>query len=250
MATLPQPQEPRGFVPVHRQRAFEQILEQLQAMIMRGELRSGDRLPNERSLAEQLGVGRPSLREALRVLEALEVVEVRPGLGAASGTVITDRLGAALPGLLSMHMALGRFTAAELIETREVLEVWTVRTAATNRTDEQLRALGELLAALESNEDDRDTYFLIDGRFHLAIAEAASNALLTHLMESLRVPMVQHMQAHTDVWDDWPSVIAWAGADHRALYEAIAIKDPDAAEAAIRHHLAFYAQAGPREAND
>jgi GntR family transcriptional regulator, transcriptional repressor for pyruvate dehydrogenase complex len=233
------------FVPIHRQRTFEQILEQLQGMILRGELRPGDRLPNERSLAEQLGVGRPSLREALRVLEALEVVEVRPGLGAASGTVITERLGTALPGLLSMQMALGRFTPDELIETRLVLEVWTVRTAATNRTKAQLDAIGALLAELESHESDRETYLGIDARFHLAIADAAGNALLAHLMEGLRVPMEQHMVAHTDTWDDWDAVIRWAAPDHRALFAAIAAKDPDAAEAALRHHLAFYSHPAP-----
>ncbi len=245
MTSAQERQEASGFVPVQRQRTFEQILEQLQAMIMRRELRPGDRLPNERSLAEQLGVGRPSVREAFRVLEALEVIEVRPGLGAASGAVITDHLGATLPGLLSMHMALGRFTADELIETREVLEVWTVRTAATNRTGEQLHALGELLAALETNEDDRDAYLSLDGRFHLAIAEAAGNTLLTHLMEGLRVPMVHHMEAHSEVWNDWNAVIAWAAPDHRALYAAIANQDPDAAETVMRHHLAFYSRPGP-----
>jgi DNA-binding FadR family transcriptional regulator len=234
-----------SFVPIQRQRAFEQILEQLQGMILAGSLRSGDRLPNERALAEQLGVGRPSLREALRVLEALEVVEVRPGLGAASGTVITDRLGTALPGLLSMHMALGRFTADELIETRLVLEVWTVRKAATNRTAEQLDAIGALLAELESHEHDRETYLAIDARFHLAIADAAGNPLLAHLMEGLRVPMEQHMVAHTGRWDDWGAVIRWAAPGHRAMYEAIKASDPDAAEAALRHHLAFYSQPRP-----
>jgi GntR family transcriptional repressor for pyruvate dehydrogenase complex len=233
------------FVPIHRQRAFEQILEQLQGMILRGELRPGDRLPNERSLAKQLGVGRPSLREALRVLEALEVIEVRPGLGAASGTVISDHLGSALPGLLSMHMALGRFGADELIETRLVLEVWTARAAAEKRTQEQVRGIGGILAELESHEDDRETYLAIDARFHLAIAEAAGNPLLAHLMEGLRVPMVQHMNRQAGVWDDWDAVIGWAAPDHRALYMAIAHQDPDAAEAAMRHHLAFYDQPRP-----
>jgi GntR family transcriptional repressor for pyruvate dehydrogenase complex len=234
-----------SFEPIQRRRTFEQILEQLQGMILRGELRPGDKLPNERALAEQLGVGRPSLREALRVLEALEVIDVRPGLGPASGAVISEGLGTALPGLLSMHMALGRFTSDELIETRSVLEVWTLRAAAAKRTTTQLRALRTLLDELERHEHDRDAYLEIDSRFHLAIAETAGNVLLTHLMEGLRVPMVQHMTRHTRLWDDWSAVIAWAAPDHRAMYEAIAAKDPDAAEAAIRHHLAFYAQPAP-----
>jgi DNA-binding FadR family transcriptional regulator len=245
MVTSPGPHEAQGFVPIQRQRAFEQILGQLQEMILRGELRPGDRLPNERAFAQQLGVGRPSLREALRVLEALEVVEVRPGLGAASGAIVTEGIGSALPVLLSMHMALGRFRADELSESRLVLEVWAVRAAAEKRSHEQLRRIGEILAELESHESDRDSYLAIDARYHLAIADAAGNALLSHLMEGLRAPMVQHMNQQVGVWDDWNAVIAWAAPDHRALYVAITNQDPEAAEAVMRHHLAFYSQPGP-----
>lgn len=147
-------------------------------------------------------------------------------------------------------MALGRFGQDELIEARLVLEVWTARAAATNRTDGQLRRIGELLSELESHEDDRDAYLEIDARFHLAIAEAAGDPLLAHLMEGLRVPMVHHMTRQTGIWDDWDAVMAWAAPDHRGLYEALVDQDADAPEAVMRHHPAFYAQRGPAGSGD
>lgn len=234
--------EAGAFVPVHRQRTFEQILAQLQDQILRGDLRPGDRLPNERKLAEMLGVGRPSVREALRVLEALEIIEVRPGAGAASGSIVSERTGSAISSLLQMHLALGHFTAAELIDTRLVLETSIVRTAAVNRSDAQLEHIGSLLERLEASERDRTAYLELDAEYHQAIAQAAGNELLSHLMQALRAPVVHLLTTQTDAWEDWDAVIAWAAPDHRELYEALATKDADRAEAALRHHLEFYSQ--------
>ncbi len=234
--------DPKAFVPVQRQRAFELILAQLQEKIRTGELRPGDRLPNERALAEQLGVGRPSVREALRALEALELIEVRPGIGAASGSTITEEMGSVLPLLLSMHLALGHFSQDEMVETRLVIETFTVRMAAQNRSPEQLAVIEGLLRDLDAARDNRTAYFEVDARFHLAIAESSNNRLLTHVMQALRDAMVQQMNSGTDAWDDWDAVLAWAQPDHHELYDAIAAADADRAEAAIRHHLAFYSE--------
>lgn len=229
-----------SFVPIQRQRAFEQVLAQLQDTILRGELKPGDRLPNERLLAEQLGVGRPTVREALRVLEGLEIIAVRPGAGAASGSIITEQAGAALSGLLKMHLALGHFTAEELVETRLVLETWTIRTAAKNRTEAQLRNIEGILEQMEAHEHDRTKYLSLDAQFHLAIAAAAGNKLLAHLMQALREPIVHHMITGTGAWQDWEVVMKWAAPDHRNMFEAICEGDADRAEEALRHHLSFY----------
>jgi GntR family transcriptional regulator, transcriptional repressor for pyruvate dehydrogenase complex len=234
--------EPAGFVPVQRQRAFELILEQLQDKILSGELKAGDKLPNERALAEQLGVGRPSVREALRALEALELIEVRPGIGAASGSTVTERTGHVLPLLLSMHLALGHFSQDEMVETRLIVETFTVRMAAQNRTSAQLAEMASILKELDASRDDRGRYFELDARFHLAIATSSNNRLLAHVMQALRDAMVQQMNTQTDAWDDWDAVLTWAHPDHLELFGAISAKDADRAEAAIRHHLAFYTQ--------
>jgi len=221
-------------------RTFEAVFGRLEAMIRAGELRPGDRLPNERQLAEDLGVGRPSVREALRVLEAMEVITVTGGAGRASGSVIAESAGSALSSLLGLQLSLGHFGADELVEARLVLEIWSARTAAKQRTEDDLVGLRSLLAELEAAVGDRDRYLALDTQLHLAIADAAGNALLSHLMGALRVPIVDLLHERTGGRTDWDAVVDWAQPDHRALVDAIAAGDGDAAEAALRHHLSFY----------
>jgi GntR family transcriptional regulator, transcriptional repressor for pyruvate dehydrogenase complex len=221
-------------------RTFEAVLGRLEAMIRAGELRPGDRLPNERLLAEELGVGRPSVREALRVLEALEVIEVTGGAGRASGSVVAARAGSALSSLLGLHLSLGHFGADELVEARLVLEIWSARTAAKQRSEEDVARLRSLLEQLEAAVGERDRYLELDTELHLAVASAAGNTLLSHLMEALRVPIVDLLHERTDARRDWDAVVDWAQPDHRALVDAIAAGDGDAAEDALRHHLSFY----------
>ena len=221
-------------------RTFEAVLGRLEAMIRAGELRSGDRLPNERLLAEELGVGRPSVREALRVLEALEVIEVTGGAGRASGSVVAAEAGSALSSLLGLHLLLGHFSADELVEARLVLEIWSARTAAKQRTDADVAQLRSLLDELDASMGDRDRYLGLDTALHLAIASAAGNTLLSHLMDALRVPIVDLLHERTDARKDWDAVVAWAQPDHHALVDAIIAGDGDTAEAALRHHLSFY----------
>jgi DNA-binding FadR family transcriptional regulator len=221
-------------------RTFEAVLRQLEEMIRDGRLRPGDRLPNERLLAEELGVGRPSVREALRVLEALEVITVTGGAGPASGSVVASQAGSALSGLLGLHLALGHFGADDLVETRLVLEIWSARTAAKQRTDADVAVLRDLLAQLDASVADRDRYLELDTQLHLAIAAASSNPLLQHLMEALRTPIVDLLHDRTDARRDWDAVIDWAQPDHHALFDAIEAGDAEAAEAALRHHLSFY----------
>jgi GntR family transcriptional repressor for pyruvate dehydrogenase complex len=223
-------------------RTFEAVLGRLEAMIRAGELRPGDRLPNERLLAEEIGVGRPAVREALRVLEALEVITVTAGVGPASGSIVAAQAGSALSGLLGLHLALGHFDADELVEARLVLEIWAARTAAKQRTPDDLARIEGLLAELEDAVTDRDRYLALDTQLHLAIADAAGNALLAHLMHALRAPIVDLLHDRTDERADWDAVIEWAQPDHRALCAAIRAGDADAAEDALRHHLSFYDQ--------
>ena len=222
-------------------RTFEAVFGRLEAMIRAGELRPGDRLPNERQLAEDLGVGRPSVREALRVLEAMEVITVTGGAGRASGSVIAEATSSsALSSILGLQLSLGHFDADELVETRLVLEIWSARTAAKQRTDEDLVTLRALLDDLDASAGERERYLELDTQFHLAIAGAAGNALLSHLMDALRVPIVDLLHERTDRRKDWDAVVDWAQPDHHALFDAIAAGDGDAAEAALRHHLSFY----------
>ncbi|MGH3438242.1 MAG: FadR/GntR family transcriptional regulator [Sciscionella sp.] len=228
------------FEPIRQQRAFESVLEQLEGRILDGRLQPGDRLPNERLLSETLEVSRPSLREALRVLEAMDIITVRTGVGAAAGSVINDQPGPMVARLLRLYLALGHFTVPNVVQVRHLLEGWALREAAQYRTPEHLEHLRSLLVEMDSHDQDTESYFTLDALFHVAIADATGNPLLAHLMAALRDAIARQMVIGTVERGDWASVVAWSTDDHRAMVAAIADQDPDAAEAALEHHLSFY----------
>jgi GntR family transcriptional repressor for pyruvate dehydrogenase complex len=227
------------FTRVQRKRTFEKVFDQLEAQIVSGKLRAGDRLPNERALSEMLGVSRASLREALRILEGLQIIEVKPGSRAASGALIASQADGALTSLLRMHLALGHFQVDDLAGLRRMIEPSTAREAATRRTPTQLQHMTELLARMRELHDDPPAYMRQDALFHIAIADAAANALVKTIMEALRDPIVYHI---TDAIppDMWDSSIGEITDQHGAILAAIEASNSDDAEQAIIEHLAFY----------
>ncbi|MBX6383987.1 MAG: FadR family transcriptional regulator, partial [Microbispora sp.] len=117
--------------PDARPRAFEEVIARIEERIAADGLTVGDRLPGERQLAEQLGVGRSSVREALRVLETLGVVASQVGRGPDAGAVLTSRPGDALTDLLRLHLGLATLSMREVIDTRLMIEQWAAVRAAT-----------------------------------------------------------------------------------------------------------------------
>lgn len=111
-------------------RAFESVLAQIERRIVDDGLTAGDRLPGERQLAEQLQVGRSSVREALRVLESLGVVSSQAGRGPDAGAVLTARPGSALTDLLRLHLGLASLELREVVDTRLMIERWAAARAA------------------------------------------------------------------------------------------------------------------------
>lgn len=229
------------FSRVQRKRTFEKVFDQLEEQIVSGKLRAGDSLPNERALSEVLGVSRASLREALRVLEGLQIIEVKPGSRAASGAVIASQADGALTSLLRMHLALGHFQAADLVGLRRMIEPTTARDAATKRTPTQLQNLAELVASMRGLHDDPAAYMRQDALFHIAIADAAANALAKTIMEALRDPIVYHI---TDAIPPrtWDNSVGEITRQHGAILAAIAASNPDEAEQALVEHLGFFSR--------
>lgn len=227
------------FAPVGKQRLFESVLDQLEQLIYDGKLQAGDRLPSERALSEALRVSRPSLREALRVLDALDIITVRTGIGVDGGTKISTRLGPTISRLMRLYMALGHFDLDNVLNTRRLLEVEAARVAATARTDEQLARLEKLLDEMDGAVGDSDKYLTLDGRFHVAVALASGNPLLAHLMGSMRDAVTEHLVKAELDRAKWPTQAAAAQKSHRALLEALREGDADAAAEQVRRHPAF-----------
>lgn len=227
-----------GWSPVRRRvRAYELVLDQIETQIRQGGLRRGDRLPGERQLSELLGVSRPSVREALRALEALGIVSARVTAGPDSAAVLATEPSDALSSMLRMHIGLSNFTEMEVVQTRMMVEERAVREAAENITAEELQRLREILDAMERPGIDIMTFNALDSAFHTAIANAGKNRLVGYLVGALRDAVEVHRLAAMRALGPWATVSCALQAQHRHLLACIERGDSDAAVHSIRDHL-------------
>ncbi|MFI6989312.1 FadR/GntR family transcriptional regulator [Nonomuraea wenchangensis] len=214
-----------------RTRTFEDVLAQIERRIAEDGLTAGDRLPAERRLAEQLGVSRSSVREAMRVLETLGVVSSQVGRGPDAGAVLIARPDSALTGLLRLHLGLATLKLREVIDTRHMIEQWAAARAASARTG------GEALAAALAGMDAARTaeeFVEHDTAFHCALADASGNRLVSAIMRSLRDTMRKFSVEAVERLGD----TALLRAGHVRILAAIEAGDPGEAAAAVSEHLA------------
>lgn len=210
---------------------------QLEAMILEGTFKPGDKLPPERELARQFQVSRPSLREGIQKLEAKGILESRHG----GGTYVTSDLGKSFTDpLLAMLEGHGEFNY-DLLEFRHALEGLTAYFAALRGTPADraiIRQRYDELAALHERRDSL-TEARADAAFHLAIAEAAHNVVLLHVMRGLFTLLEKSIVASLETLYTKDRVRAKIPAQHKILMEAILAGDADAARNAAYDHLAF-----------
>lgn len=223
--------------PIVKVRTYEEVVRRIQDEIMAGRLRGGDRLPGERRLCEMLGVSRPTLREALRVLETLEILEVPSRSGPDGGPMIRREPGEALYRLLRTQLALDHYSMRDLVETRYSVEIAAVAWAAQRATPEHLATLEAIVASMREPGITKLEYNELDTSFHASIAPAAGNALLGQLMLAIRSAIKDEMLATFDRVEDWDETRDALTREHAELLEAMRRRDVDAAEAIVRHHL-------------
>jgi DNA-binding FadR family transcriptional regulator len=225
--------------PPSGRRAHEEVLDRIERAIADGELSTGDRLPGERELAESYGVSRPSVREALRVLETLGIIVARRGTGADSGSIVVARGGRGLSSALRLHSSLQQIDTRDFVDLRVVLEAEAAGRAAALAAAPTAH-LRELVAALDEIQVAED-YHLADTNFHVELARISGNALLPVLMEALRDVTQRAMVAGLDRLDDWRLVRDRLNVEHQRIVACIEAHDPEAARAAVRDHiLGFY----------
>ena len=214
---------------VENRRLYRQIADQIARLIERGEYRPGDRLPPERDLARQLGVSRPSVREALIALEVEGYVEVRIG----SGVYVVER--AARPAAVEpLAEDSGPF---ELIKARWLIEAECAALAAKHATRAQLRAIEEALDQMDAERARGTMPLAADYAFHLRIAEASGNSALVLVVKTLwsqrTGPLFLRLEHHYDTPALWTVAIR----EHREIVGAIARHDAGAARSAMRRHM-------------
>lgn len=228
--------------PVRRTRTHEQVLAQIEQKILDGRLRAGEKLPSERELVSALGVSRTSVREALRALEAMGIIEARTGSGPDAGSVVTGRATPALANLLRLHLALAQISLADLVETRIQLEVSAARSAASAHTPEDVEQLARLIDAMKSPGLAYEQFNALDTEFHVTIAKISGNALTADLMQALRDAVESHMVAAFARLPEWRTVADALVTEHESILRAIEKSDGGAAAELVSEHITRFYQ--------
>ncbi|KWX68399.1 hypothetical protein ASJ79_03195 [Mycobacterium sp. NAZ190054] len=228
-------------------RTHEQVMAEIENRLIAGTLKAGDRLPPERQFAEALGVSRGAVREALRILEAIGVVEAGTGSGPTSGSMIVKDSIAGMAMVMRIHLQLASFTLEDLVEVRLQMEGLAARKAAQSATSEdidELRTLVEQMRGVHTTATFND----LDTAFHVRIARASDNGLAAVLMAALREALRQAMVTAFEALEDPVSTMERVADEHAAIVDAIASGDADLAVERVTTHIRdFYRAVGLSE---
>lgn len=221
-------------------RIADVVADTLEKRILEGSLKPGDRLPSERDFAVELGVSRPTLREALQKLISKGLLAARHG----GGTFVTDKLEAHFVDpwqeMVSGHPMLHR----DLLEFRQMLESQSASFAAERATNVDIERLDNIYAILDSVYESDDVKACIDAdvAFHQAIAEAAHNVLIGHLTSSLMKLIHGHVSINLEHLHARPQRWNQLRMQHHAIWQAIRERQPGKAASAARNHIEFVVQ--------
>ena len=215
--------------PIKSTRIYEEIVRQVKQLIAEGRFKSGDRLPPERELAEKFVVSRTSVREALRALESLGLIDIRPGEGTFVREVSID----ALVGPLALVMTSQREAIGELFEARRVLEPAIAALAARRATGDELAEMERILDAQAKEVGEGRTGVAQDTALHSAIAHSAHNRAITRIVGALMdlLALSREESLHT------PGRPSRSHEDHRRILSAIKRRDETGAQQAMLDHL-------------
>ncbi len=212
---------------IEPRRLYRQIADQLRQLIDSGEFAVGDRLPTERELADQLGISRPTIREALIALEVEGRIRIRVG----SGIYVTARPRAPV---LAAATDEGPF---ELLRAREFIEGAIAAEAALHVKQSDIDALDDVLHRMESKRHPTEATLGLDREFHTTVAAILGNAVLVRFTGQLfdqRInPYFERLSSYFENRDSWRTAME----EHRAVRDAIVARDPEKAKAAMQEHL-------------
>jgi GntR family transcriptional repressor for pyruvate dehydrogenase complex len=217
-------------------RAFEQILGELEGAISAGALQAGDRLPPERDLAARYGVSRTSVREAIRVLEAMGIVSVRRG--AEHGVVLMQEPGNAFQPVLRLLVALRHVSLDDAIEFRVMVEAGAARSLAAIGDPDG--ALAGLLDRMEARGVAQPEFHALDATFHVKLVRTAGNALLNLVEDAVDGLLRKIVTDLASIAWDWEAIRPQLIAEHRAIHDAIVAGDGERAAALVTQHIRYW----------
>lgn len=222
--------------PIRRTSLSDKIIEQIIALISRNILRPGERLPSEKDLCKRFGVGRATLREALRSLAVMGILEGRVG----EGTFVSHNNQRYLERNLQWGLLLDPKKVEDLLETRLMLETQTAFSAAHKATPANLKEMEETIKGMESSMDQPEQYLRFDLEFHLLVAQATQNTILYHLVSMTR--------GYLQAWIKESLVSPPSGAEnlnraqssiqeHRGILRALSSHQGEQAREAMKAHI-------------
>jgi GntR family transcriptional repressor for pyruvate dehydrogenase complex len=217
------------FEQLQHKRIYEEVIEMIIQRIRRGKLEVGQRLPPERVLAEEIGVSRTSLREALRALESMGYIFSVPGGGNYVNSVSLEHV---LPPLSAM-VAQDKKLATDIIDVRQHLETHMAGLAAKNATKQQLSQIYSAILTMQSEVEEGGNGIRGDNQFHLEIARASQNKAFAIITELVGELMSESRKATLDI----PGQPAKSIEDHLVIFKAIQDGDPERAAATMETHL-------------
>ena len=226
-------------MPEHPTRAWRLVLEHIERDLLDGRIGPGDRIPSERDLAAGLGVGRSSVREALRVLEVMGLIRTSTGSGPQSGAIVISTPTGGMSTLLRLQVAARGFPLEDVVQTRLLLEDAVV-VALADRAERDLTAAHRVLDAMDVEGLTPAEFLALDAELHLALADSSGNTVVAAIMAGLRTAIESYVQERAAAVADWDDMAHGLRAEHRAIVAAIDAGDADAARDLVRAHITGY----------
>ncbi|MDO4929112.1 MAG: GntR family transcriptional regulator [Corynebacterium sp.] len=220
------------------------LLNSIEHRLRHGQLRIGDRLPGERTLAEEFGISRASVREALRILSAVGLIRSGVGSGPKAGAIVVSEPSDALGWALRMHIATRTLPVADIVETRILLEGQAAAQAAqVAHAPEHAPTLAQAHQLLEQMDDPTisDQHFhYCDTHFHYAISNLAGNMVTQTVIESLHLATVGYVQEAVPYLEDWSATKEELQRQHRAIFRAVSSGDAHIAPKEVTQHIKWF----------
>ena len=233
-------------------RSYQTVLARIEADLAAGRLQVGGRLPGERVLAERYGVSRPSVREAIRVLEAMGLIRTAAGSGPEAGAILISDPAAPIGAALRWHLASRHLPVGDLVTTRVLIESWALREAATAQAAamdaERALDLGPartLLAAMDAPGLGATEFLALDTRFHVELARLAGNVVIAAIMSAMREGIESYVTAAVESLPSWPEMVTRLRAEHAGMLDAVDAGNPEVAAGLVAAHIeGFYRATG------
>ncbi|MBW6510825.1 MAG: FadR family transcriptional regulator [Desulfuromonadaceae bacterium] len=224
-----------AFKPIRPKKISEEIVQQIKDLISVGQLTPGSRIPSERDLAAMMGVSRPSVREALMVLEAMGLLESRQGGGTYVRSLTETTLTDPLTNMVENNPQL----LQALVEVRKGIESWSAFLAATRASVEEIEELGRLYREMERQTLSGGWDPNIDTKFHIIITAATHNTLQQHVLNSIHGLFSATIHLALSEFYKRAGYLQPLLEQHRMIYEAISLRNPEVARDRMMDHLEF-----------